>query len=111
VSYADIHNAAALVELSGKDIGPAPKPSLGTHFFQDLMEAQIYPLAIWLDDEREYLNQEFFDNSPNTILNLIEVDEMIEECVHLIEINKVKPGMHVEVVMDDEKGEARGFLI
>jgi len=38
VSYADIHNAGALVELSGKDVGLAPEPSLGTHFFQDLME-------------------------------------------------------------------------
>ncbi|HEX9013938.1 MAG TPA: PEP/pyruvate-binding domain-containing protein, partial [Anaerolineaceae bacterium] len=42
VSYSDIDHSAALVELSGKGVGPAPEPSLGTHFFQDLMEADIY---------------------------------------------------------------------
>ncbi|RUA18444.1 MAG: hypothetical protein DSY55_00135, partial [Clostridia bacterium] len=41
VGYADIYNARALVELAGFHIGPAPEPSFGTHFFQDLMEARI----------------------------------------------------------------------
>ncbi len=43
VDYADIFNSKALVELSGEGIGPAPEPSLGTHFFQDLLEGQIFP--------------------------------------------------------------------
>ena len=46
VDYGDIYNTRALVELAGPGIGPAPEPSLGTHFFQDLLEQQIYPLAI-----------------------------------------------------------------
>ncbi len=40
----------ALVELTGTGIGPAPEPSFGTHFFQDLVESNIYPLAVDLDD-------------------------------------------------------------
>ncbi len=56
VNYSDIYNAKALVEITGKGRGAVPEPSLGTHFFQDLLEAQIYPLAVNLDDERAYLN-------------------------------------------------------
>ena len=51
VGYADIYNTRALAELAGQGVGPVPEPSFGTHFFQDLMEANIYPLAIYLDDE------------------------------------------------------------
>jgi hypothetical protein len=54
VDYGDIYNTRSLVELAGQGIGPAPEPSLGTHFFQDLLEQQIYPLAIYLDDRRKY---------------------------------------------------------
>ena len=50
MSYADIYNTRALVELSGEGVGPAPEPSYGTHFFQDLIESRIYPLAVHLDD-------------------------------------------------------------
>ena len=45
VGYADIYHARALVELSGTGVGPAPEPSFGTHFFQDLLEATIYPVS------------------------------------------------------------------
>ena len=55
--------AKALVELAGKNIGHAPEPSLGTHFFQDLLEAQIYPLAIMLDDEQNSFSIHIFLSS------------------------------------------------
>ena len=50
INYGDIYNTRALIELSGHGISAAPEPSFGTHFFQDLVEANIYPLAIYLDD-------------------------------------------------------------
>ena len=45
VDYGDIYNARSLVEMAGEGIVPQLEPSLGTHFFQDLMEAQIFPLG------------------------------------------------------------------
>ncbi|MBE3066409.1 MAG: PEP/pyruvate-binding domain-containing protein, partial [Chloroflexi bacterium] len=38
IAYGDIYHTHALVELTGKGIGPDLEPSFGTHFFQDLME-------------------------------------------------------------------------
>ncbi len=49
VGYSDVYRSGALIELSGSGVGTAPDPSLGTHFFQDLMEAQIYPLVVDFD--------------------------------------------------------------
>ena len=110
VSYADIHNTGALVELSGRKIGTGPEPSLGTHFFQDLMEAQIYPLAVPLDDENTYFNWDFLNQAPNVILNFLEADETIAGCVHLIDIQAYQPGYHIELIMDDVQGQAIAFL-
>ena len=62
------------MELAGQGIGPAPEPSLGTHFFQDLLESQIYPLAIYLEDETSIFNREFFYNTPNHVTEIIDVE-------------------------------------
>jgi hypothetical protein len=110
ISYADIHNAGALVEISGTGIGPAPEPSLGTHFFQDLMEAQIYPLALSLDHEDVVFNQEFFYDAPNALADWVQVDEQIIKSLKVIDVSAYRPGYHVEIVMDDEEGRAVAYL-
>ena len=67
IGYGDIYNTCALVEITGKGLGPAPEPSFGTHFFQDLVESNIYPLAIYLDDEDAIFNRGFFYDTPNNL--------------------------------------------
>ena len=110
VSYADIYRAGALVELSGEGVGLAPEPSLGTHFFQDLMEAQIYPLAIRLDDPQTVFNRNFFYQTPNCLSNWMEADPALKKCLRLIEVSDYRPDHHIEVVMDDEENQALAFL-
>jgi hypothetical protein len=110
VSYADIHHAAALVEVSGDEVGTAPEASFGTHFFQDLMEAQIYPLALSLNDENSQFNREFFYKAPNCLDQFLSVDATIADCINLIEVSSFRPGTQLELIMDDEKGEALAFL-
>lgn len=110
VSYADICNAGALVELAGKEVGPAPEPSLGTHFFLDLMEAQIYPVAIPLDDKDTIFNREFFYNTPNCLRDWVEVNDNLAACVRVIDVAAYRPAHHLALVMDDENGQAIGYL-
>jgi hypothetical protein len=110
VSYADIDNAAALVELSGKGVGPAPEPSLGTHFFQDLMEAQIYPLAIPLDEKNIIFNREFFYASADNLAEFVDARQPVARSLRLIEVAAYRPGYHLELVMDDERGQAVAYL-
>ncbi len=110
VNYSDIYNAKALVEITGKGRGAVPEPSLGTHFFQDLLEAQIYPLAVNLDDERAYLNTQLFNDSPNRLSALKDPDIPLNSCIRLIDVADYRPGHHLEVSMDDEKGQAVAYL-
>jgi hypothetical protein len=110
VSYADIYKAGALVELSGNDIGPDPEPSLGTHFFQDLMEANIYPLVVRVDDAEAQFNRAFFYHTSNSITDWIELETSIQACLHLIDVHKFRADHHLELVLDDEAGQAIAYL-
>jgi len=111
VSYADIYRAASLVEVSGEGIGTAPEPSLGTHFFHDLMEAEIYPLALYLDDKDVTFNHEYFNKSPNRISEFIDVSRKMERCVRLFAVDDYRPGHSLEIVMDDDIQQALAFFV
>jgi hypothetical protein len=110
IGYSDIYNTASLVEISGQDIGLSPEPSFGTHFFQDLVESNIYPLGIYLDDEETIFNRDFFDHTPNQLAKWISAEGPILDCLHLIRVTDYRPDHHIDLVMDDDKGKAVAFL-
>jgi hypothetical protein len=110
VGYADIYNARALVELTGEGIGLAPEASFGTHFFQDLVESNIYPLAIYLDDEDVIFNRDFFENTPNCLTRFLPEQAAWEASLRVIEVASFRPEHHIELVMDDEAGKSVAYL-
>ncbi len=110
IDYGDIYHTRALVELAGQGIGPAPEPSLGTHFFQDLLESQIYPLAVVLDDSSTVFNRAFFYQTPNRLKEVIAVGDEMLDCLRLVRVSDFRAGCHLRVVMNDEKGLAVAYL-
>ena len=110
VGYADIFHSKALIEVTGKGIGGAPEPSFGTHFFQDLIEAKIYPLAIFLDDEDVQFNRKFLYDTPNHLGILFPDEERFSDSVRLIKVEDFQAGGQLELVMDDETGKAVGYI-
>jgi hypothetical protein len=110
IGYADIYNTRALIELAGDEIGPEPEPSFGTHFFQDLVEAHIFPLAIYLDDRETVFNLDFFHNAPNQLMTFQPNDVALADCLRVIEVPTYRAGHLLEIVMDSERSQAVGFL-
>jgi hypothetical protein len=110
IGYSDIYHTRALVELTGQGIGAAPEASFGTHFFQDLVESNIYPLAIYLDDKNVRFNRAFFYETPNCLEDFLPEEGQREHCLRLIKVADYRPGHHLELVMDDEKGQSVAFL-
>jgi len=111
VAYGDIYNARSLVELSGESVGTSPEPSFGTHFFQDLMEAHIYPLAVFLDDKDVFFNHEFFYETPNKVLKFISIDKRLTRTLRLLAVKDYRPNHHIDLVMDGQKGRAVAYLV
>lgn len=110
IGYSDIYNTKALVELSGGGVGIAPEPSFGTHFFQDLLEATIYPLAIYLDDEDVVFNREIFYDTPNRLLKFLPEEGKLKNTLHLIRVADYRKKHHLNLVMDNEAGRAVAYL-
>lgn len=112
IGYADIYNTSALVELAGQGIGSAPEASFGTHFFQDLVESEIFPLAIYLDDPDVVFNRDFFYKTPNQLLSYLPEEKKLYENLRLIQVSSYRPEHHLSLVMDDEKnGRTVAFLV
>lgn len=107
ISYADVHNAAALVELYA---GAQPDPALGTYAFQDLMEAHIYPLTIHINQTGAFLNQAFFYDTPNQIGHYFKPASVLNDCLRLITVANYAPGCQLEIRMDDEQSQAVAYF-
>jgi len=71
VSYADINNTAVLVEMARGGGGAGPEVSYGTHFFLDLVEAQIIYLPVYPNDPEAEFNGAMFKCLPNVLTALL----------------------------------------
>jgi len=104
VTYADIFNARALVELTSKKSGYSSEPSYGTHFFQDLVETQIYPLAISQEEPGDSLNLDFIRQAADQMPKLLPELNKASRCIKVIHIPTERPGCHLEIAMDGQQG-------
>ncbi|MBU0502176.1 MAG: PEP/pyruvate-binding domain-containing protein, partial [Candidatus Margulisbacteria bacterium] len=71
VSFAEINNTSALVEIDDPAGGFMPELSFGSHFFLDLVETNIFYVALFMDNEGVMLNKEWFLNLPNCLAKVL----------------------------------------
>lgn len=71
VSFAEINNFKAIVETSYPIGNLMPELSLGSHFFQDLIETKIYYAALYLDKENVFFNKDWLDTQVNILSQLL----------------------------------------
>nr|MBP9041547.1 hypothetical protein [Anaerolineaceae bacterium] len=81
------------------------------HFFQDLLEAQIFPLALHLDNPGTDFNNDFFEKTPNHLTERLPEARKFEKVLRLIRVEDAKPGYTMRVLMNEEAGKAIAFLI
>jgi hypothetical protein len=110
VGYADIFNTRALIEVAYSANGGVPEMAYGTHFFQDLVEAEIYPLALFPDEPDVIFNWEFFKHAPNVLSQLLPDERKWSDVVTVIDVPSFSGGRLLEVIMDADRDEAVGYL-
>jgi hypothetical protein len=74
------------------------------------MEAQIFPLAVNLDEPEAVLRRDFFYDSPNCIAEWISCSEAGCQAVRLIAVADYRQGYHIDLAMDDEAGLAVAYM-
>ena len=110
VGYADIYNTRALIEIGWRHGTGRPTLSYGTHFFQDLVEARIYPLAIYPGEPGNPFRKEFFDRALNALPALLPEDARFADYVKVIDVPATTGGKTVELVMSSEEARAIAYL-
>lgn len=109
-SYADIDNTAVLVEMAYAGAGHEPEVSYGTHFFQDLVEAEVIYLPLYPDDEATDFNTRFFEKSPNVLSTLLPDLAGFQDVVRIIDVPAVANGAQAQVIADPHTRSAVCFL-
>ena len=109
-SYADLNNAAALVELACENAGQLPEVSYGTHFFQDLVESQITYLPVYPDLPEAEFNYPFFQDSPSVLEKLQPESTPLADVVRVINVPAVSAGLTVRLVANPRSRQAVCYL-
>ncbi len=110
VSHADIYNTRALIEVDFLKTGSSPEMAYGTHFFQDLVEAHIYPLALFPHEEGVLFNWPFFGSAPNCLPDLLPDDAHLAFAVTIIDVPAVTEGHLLEIIMDTDQDKALAYF-
>ncbi len=111
VSYSDISNTAALMEIALKKGGTLPDLSFGTHFFQDLVEAEIRYIPIYPDEHGTVFQESFFKKSPNILPQLLPEFSSLADILCVIDVPKSTGGMVLRILMNADRDEAVGYLV
>ncbi len=110
VTYSDINNTAMLIEIARKKGNYVPDLSFGTHFFQDLVEANIRYLPLYPDDPGVKFNERFLYKSKNIFGGLVPEYHYLEEIIKVVDILESTGGYVLKILMNAELDEALGLL-
>jgi hypothetical protein len=111
VSYSDISNTAALMEIARIKGGSLPDLSFGTHFFQDLVEAQIRFIPIYPGEHGTVFREGFFRDSPNILPRVLPEFAHLAGALRVIDVPEATNGKVLRILMNADADEAVGFLI
>lgn len=96
VGYGDINNSAALIEVAYDQGGYTPEVSYGTHFFQDLIEADIVPVPLYPQAPGSSLDEPFLTDAVDVTDQLLTdaeaPDGPAREAVKVIDLTRSASG-------------------
>ncbi|MFH1011855.1 MAG: PEP/pyruvate-binding domain-containing protein [bacterium] len=110
VTYADISNAAVLIEIARKRGNYLPDLSFGTHFFQDLVESSIRYLPLYPDDPNVIFNERFLNTAHNILPEILPEFAFLADAVRVVDIPESTKGRVLRVLMNADRDEAMGLL-
>jgi hypothetical protein len=110
VTYSNINKTKLLVEIAFVRNGLTPEVSYGTHFFQDLVEADIVIVPLYPDDPGSIFNEEFLLKSPNLLKEIVPEAKDFAEVVRVIHIPSACDGHYLQVFLSTQQQKGIGLL-
>ena len=110
VGYQDINRTLILAEIAFEENGFTPEVSLGTHFFSDLVEARIVPIALYPDQPDNFFSESFFLEMPNSLSSLVPEYAAYDLVVRVVHLPSCTAGRYLQVFQDAQRQKGLGFL-
>ncbi len=110
VTYSEINNTSMLIEIARKQRDYVPDLSFGTHFFQDLVEANIRYLPLYPDDKGIIFDEDFLNNSKNILADILPDLAHLSEVIKVIDVPSSTGGQVVQIRMNAYEEKAVAFL-
>lgn len=85
VRFAQISSVSVLGEIAEMHEGLIPDVSLGSHFFNDLVELDILYFGLHPTREGNTLNRDFFAEAPNALARLVPAAQKWEHAIKVID--------------------------
>ncbi len=92
VTFSDISRVTALAEVAFRTGGLVPELSYGSHFFQDLVENDIFYLAIFPESTGQRFDLEWLRSQPN---RLAQIEPEFASLAHAVQVIDVPEGLHL----------------
>jgi hypothetical protein len=87
VSFSEINNISVLTEIAYEGGNLMPELSFGTHFFQDLVESDIFYVALFPQKEDVVFNKEKLLEMPNLLRDFVPAEGEYENVVKVVEVD------------------------
>ncbi len=110
VTYTDIFNTSMLIEIARAKGNYVPDLSFGTHFFQDLVEANIKYLPLYPDESGILFNDDFFINSANKLEQFFPEFAYLSKVIKLINVPEIADGKKARMLMNADESSALCYL-
>ncbi len=110
VTYSDISNTAALIEIAKEKHAYVPELSFGTHFFQDLVESGIVYLPLYPGQRDVVFRDGYFQSCPNLLGKLLPQFQRLSDVIKVIDVPASSAGRTLSLHMNSQLGQAVAFL-
>lgn len=111
ITYSQINNTAMLIEIAKQKGNYKPDLSFGTHFFQDLVEASIRYLPLFIDGENSFFNEKIIKESNNILMDMLPEYAHLKNVVYILDIENEFDGAVLKVLMSAEEEIALALIM
>ncbi len=98
VSFSEINNVSVLCEIAYEGSNLMPELSFGTHFFQDLVETDIFYVALFPKQERFIFNETWLEGQANLLPGILPDKAKYADVVMVCDIEPGRLHIAADVV-------------
>lgn len=103
VSFSEINNASIICEIGFMHEGLAPDLSMGTHFFNDMVELNILYIGFFPTNKGNVLNEQLLSALPDSFLKIVPDEKKWAGTVRVIESKNLGDGKKLLINADAVK--------